>query len=240
MIDLLRINEKNQTLATCVSQPVFIFSVLAVFVFNVSAWWLLLTFLVYMGMQISITVGCHRLFTHRTFHCNRFWHYVFSYFTVITWQASTISWVNVHYNHHLHSDTDQDPHITSWDFLIKKRYKSLSGKYSRVVANMAKDPMHLFFHNYSLPIIFGTGLVLYIIDPLAMIYGLIAPMGYYFITSGFHQILSHRNGAPRNLFMLEFILPMGEWIHADHHKDSSKWDFGKWDIGTYLIRLIKT
>lgn len=239
MIHLLQITPKNQTVAACISQPSLLLGGWLVWSGHVSAWWMLLAFAVYMAMQLSITVGCHRLFTHRTFECHRIWHWLFSFFATLTWQASTISWVHVHYVHHAYSDTDQDSHISSWDFLFWKRYRSLTGKYSKAVAQMVKEPLHLKLHTYTVPFILGVGLVLTVIHPLMLLFGLVIPMGYYFLTSGLHQIFSHYKRIPRNLPWMELFFPMGEWLHAEHHEDASQWDFGKYDVGTYLIRWVR-
>lgn len=239
MINFLQITSKNQTIVACVSQASVLFGLWIILSGQASPWWLLVTMIVYMAMQLSITVGCHRLFTHCTFECHPIWHWVFSFFATLTWQASTISWVHVHYVHHAHSDTEKDSHITSWDFLFWKRYRPLTGKYARTVARMVKQPVHMFLHSYAVPVIVSVGLVLAIVSPLLFLFGLLFPIGYYFLTSGLHQILSHREQSPRNLPWMELAFPMGEWNHANHHKNASDWDFGKYDLGTYLIKLIK-
>jgi len=236
---LLKITPQNQTVVACISYASLLFGLWMVMTGSVSAWWLLATFIVYMAMQLSVTVGCHRLFTHRTFECHKAWHWIFSVCATLSCQASAVSWVHVHYTHHKYSDTDQDPHITHWSFLFFKRYIGLSGKYSKVVVNLAKDPVHKFLHEYAMLFILSVACVLALINPLLLLFGLIAPMGYYFITCGLHQIFSHRSKEPRNLPWMELAFPMGEWVHADHHVDSSRWDFGAYDIGSYLIRWIK-
>lgn len=104
---------------------------------------------------------------------------------------------------------------------------------------MVSDPLHMFTHSYAVPIIVCVGILMWLVHPWLPLFGLVMPMGYYFVTSGLHQIFSHYNRIPRNLPWMELAFPMGEWMHADHHKDASTWDFGRYDIGTYLIRLIK-
>lgn len=239
MSSWLQINPGNQTVAACLSQFAVLGSAAMILAGYASAWWLLVSFAVYMAMQLAITVGCHRLFTHRSFECHRAWHWIFAYLTTLTWQASTVSWVHVHYAHHMHSDTDQDPHISTWNFLFWKRYRPLTGKYSRIVACMARDPLHMFLHRFAVPVILVTGLILALVNPMLTLFGLIVPMGYYFITSGVHQIFSHYRQIPRNLPWVEVLFPMGEWNHADHHHAPSHWNFGRYDIGTYLIQWIK-
>ena len=240
VIHLLKLTPQNQTMVACISYASFVLGLWVVATDGASAWWLLTTFIVYMAMQLSITVGCHRLFTHRTFKCHKAWHWVFSVFTTISCQASAVSWVHVHYTHHKYSDTDKDPHITNWSFLFWKRCAPVPGAYSKVVAGLVKDPVHRLLHNYAMLFVLGVGLAIYVVSPFLLLFGLMMPIGYYFLTCGLHQILSHSNNQPKNLPWMELAFPMGEWIHADHHKDSSQWDFGPYDIGSYLIRRIKT
>lgn len=236
---LLKLTAQNQTVAACLSYVSLLFGLWMVLTGSVSAWWLLATFVVYMAMQLSVTVGCHRLFTHRTFECHRAWHWVFSTFATLSCQASAVSWVHVHYTHHKYSDTDQDPHITDWSFLFWKRNTAVSGKYLRVVARLIKDPVHKFLHEYAVLFILSVACTLALIDPLLLLFGLAMPVGYYFVTCGLHQILSHGGREPKNLPWMELAFPMGEWLHAEHHRDASRWDFGAYDIGSCLIRWIK-
>lgn len=239
VIHLLKLTPQNQTMAACISYASFVFGLWMVIAGEVSVWWLSATFIVYMAMQLSVTVGCHRLFTHRTFECNKVWHWLFSIFATLSCQASAVSWVHVHYIHHKYSDTDKDPHVTDWSFLFWKRCEPVSGGYLKVVARLVKDPVHKFLHDYAMLFILSVGCLLYAVNPLLLLFGLMMPIGYYFLTCGLHQILSHSNSQPKNLPWMELAFPMGEWIHADHHVDSSRWDFGAYDIGSYLIRWIK-
>lgn len=74
--------------------------------------WLHLSLLV--GMYIvtagGITVGFHRLFTHRSFETNRFLKAVFAIAGSMAVQGPLFQWVATHRRHHQHSDHDEDPH----------------------------------------------------------------------------------------------------------------------------------
>jgi stearoyl-CoA desaturase (delta-9 desaturase) len=58
----------------------------------------------------SITVGYHRLFTHRAFDANRAVKVILIIFGSMSLQGSLFKWVAVHRKHHKHSDRDGDPH----------------------------------------------------------------------------------------------------------------------------------
>ena len=59
---------------------------------------------------IGITVGYHRLFTHRSFETNRVVQFLLAAFGSMAVQGSLLKWVAQHRRHHQHSDQTDDPH----------------------------------------------------------------------------------------------------------------------------------
>jgi stearoyl-CoA desaturase (delta-9 desaturase) len=64
----------------------------------------------YAVTAIGITVGFHRLFTHRSFETNRVVQFMLAAFGSMAVQGSLMKWVAYHRRHHQHSDTHDDPH----------------------------------------------------------------------------------------------------------------------------------
>jgi stearoyl-CoA desaturase (Delta-9 desaturase) len=64
----------------------------------------------YLLTAVGITVGFHRLFTHRSFETNGVVRFVLAALGSMAVQGSVLRWVAQHRRHHQHSDTDQDPH----------------------------------------------------------------------------------------------------------------------------------
>lgn len=62
-----------------------------------------------LGM-IGITVGFHRLFTHRSFEAARPVQFILGVLGSMTFQGRLLEWVGRHRIHHQHSDQDGDPH----------------------------------------------------------------------------------------------------------------------------------
>jgi stearoyl-CoA desaturase (Delta-9 desaturase) len=58
----------------------------------------------------GITVGFHRLFTHRSFETNRVVQFVLAALGSMTLQGPLLKWVAMHRRHHQFSDTPADPH----------------------------------------------------------------------------------------------------------------------------------
>lgn len=74
--------------------------------------WVHLVILVvmYIATGIGITVGYHRLFTHRSFETSAPVKFILAALGSMAFEGAVIRWVAVHRAHHQHSDRDLDPH----------------------------------------------------------------------------------------------------------------------------------
>ena len=64
----------------------------------------------YLVTAIGVTVGYHRLLTHRAFQTYRPLRYAFAVLGSMAVQGSVIAWVADHRKHHAHTDVEGDPH----------------------------------------------------------------------------------------------------------------------------------
>jgi stearoyl-CoA desaturase (delta-9 desaturase) len=64
----------------------------------------------YVLTALGITVGYHRLFTHRSFETNPAVQFVLAVLGSMAVQGPLLRWVAVHRKHHHHSDGHDDPH----------------------------------------------------------------------------------------------------------------------------------
>ncbi|HSR94314.1 MAG TPA: fatty acid desaturase [Solirubrobacterales bacterium] len=64
----------------------------------------------YLLTAVGITVGFHRLLTHRSFQTSKPLEYLFAVLGSMAVQGPVISWVADHRKHHAHTDKDGDPH----------------------------------------------------------------------------------------------------------------------------------
>jgi stearoyl-CoA desaturase (delta-9 desaturase) len=64
----------------------------------------------YVLTAIGITLGYHRLFTHRSFESSRLLRGVIAVMGTLAMQGSIITWVADHRKHHAFTDQDGDPH----------------------------------------------------------------------------------------------------------------------------------
>jgi len=74
--------------------------------------WMTLAVLAVMtlGPGLGITVGFHRLFTHRSFETNKVVECLLAIFGSMAVQGPLLTWVATHRRHHQFSDHDGDPH----------------------------------------------------------------------------------------------------------------------------------
>ncbi len=240
MKQFFKINVWNSSLACLASELTAIYAFYFVFSGYVSSLWLALTFIVYMAIQISVSVGLHRYYTHRAFECATFWQYFFALVGTLSFHASPIAFVHAHHTHHNFSDTDKDSHIVGWQFFFVRRYRVPAGMKSRVLIRLARDPFQLFLLDYGALLCFLIFGLLYFISPIFSLFGYVLPVALYFFFTAVHQTISHSRHGPRDMQWLELLMPTCEWRHAYHHKYPNRWDWGKFDMGSHLIRLIKT
>lgn len=64
----------------------------------------------YIAVGTGVTVGYHRLFTHRSFKCGRLLRAAFAVLGSAAAEGPVIDWVATHRKHHQFSDVEGDPH----------------------------------------------------------------------------------------------------------------------------------
>jgi stearoyl-CoA desaturase (Delta-9 desaturase) len=64
----------------------------------------------YLLTAAGITIGFHRLLTHRSFKTHKATEYAFATLGQMAVQGSVIAWVADHRKHHAHTDVEGDPH----------------------------------------------------------------------------------------------------------------------------------
>ncbi len=76
----------------------------------VSATDLAILAVMYVVTALGVTVGFHRLLTHRSFQTSKPVEYVFATLGSMAVQGPVIAWVADHRKHHAHTDVEGDPH----------------------------------------------------------------------------------------------------------------------------------
>jgi|SRR5215217_9281060 len=66
--------------------------------------------LMYVIAGLGVTVGFHRMLTHRAFSTHKWTQYLFAILGSMAVQGPVIAWVADHRKHHAHTDVEGDPH----------------------------------------------------------------------------------------------------------------------------------
>jgi fatty-acid desaturase len=101
--------------------------------------------------MFGVTIGYHRLLTHRGFSCPKWFEHMLAIFGMCNLQDSPARWVAIHRLHHQHSDHQPDPHSPLANFLwshvgwVIYRHRELdrTSHYERYVRDLLRDPFYL-------------------------------------------------------------------------------------------------
>lgn len=101
--------------------------------------------------MLGITLGYHRLLTHRGFTCPKWFEHLLAILGICCLQDSPARWVAVHRKHHQHSDEQPDPHsplVTllwghmGWLIIRNPEHDQVSF-YERYARDLLRDPFYL-------------------------------------------------------------------------------------------------
>lgn len=108
--------------------------------------------------MLGITIGYHRLLTHRGFACPKWFERTLAIMGICCLQDSPARWVAIHRQHHKHSDQQPDPHSPLVTFLwghmgwlfVKNRDHSKISSFERYVRDLLREPFYLSLERNSL------------------------------------------------------------------------------------------
>lgn len=110
----------------------------------------------YIATGLSITVGYHRLLSHRAFKAHPAAEAVFLLFGAAAWQGSALEWGVDHIQHHSHIDTESDPYNRKRGFfyshigwLIRRETGTQMARLPHFLKN---DRLVMWQHRYYVPI----------------------------------------------------------------------------------------
>ncbi|MBE9118223.1 acyl-CoA desaturase [Lusitaniella coriacea LEGE 07157] len=179
---------------------------------------------------LGITLGWHRLVSHRSFQTPKWLEYLLVFCGTLACQGGVIHWVGLHRIHHLHSDTEPDPHDSSRGFFWSHMgwmFRKIPAHHEipRFTKDIAEDPVYLFFQNYFVPIQVVFGLLLYAIGGWSFIvWGIFVRLVVVFHCTWFVNSATHKFGyrtfnsddRSKNCWWVA-LLTYGEGWHNNHH-----------------------
>ena len=222
-------------------------------------YWLTLLLFWFIFGVVGNGVAAHRYFAHGQFTVATPVRWVLGFLTSLGGVGPANYWAIQHKVHHLHADTEYDPHspnngfwYTAYGWTFSQGNNKdfyLQHKFARRMAiQHARDPFYKFFNKYHYPIIYVFCAALLIIDPVLV---LIYAMSYAldFLRLGLINWFCHRSGyrnfktvdRSTNNFWLGWF-GMGFGWHNNHHANPGQmilthrwWEI---DIEGYIAWLL--
>ncbi|WP_026079759.1 acyl-CoA desaturase [Spirulina subsalsa] len=205
---------------------------------------------------LGITLGWHRLVSHRSFKAPKLVEYFFVFCGALACQGGVIDWVGLHRIHHLHSDRDLDPHDSSlgffWSHLGWMFYKIPAHEHiPRFTKDIKDDPVYKFFDQYFVLVQVVLGLILFALGGWSyVVWGIFFRLVFVFHCTWFVNSATHKFGyrtydsddKSRNCWWVALVT-YGEGWHNNHHAYQYSARHGlKWwelDITWMTIRLLQ-
>ncbi|MBE9028491.1 fatty acid desaturase [filamentous cyanobacterium LEGE 11480] len=205
---------------------------------------------------LGISLGFHRLASHRSFQVPRWLEYFFILCGTLAGQGAVLGWVGYHRLHHLHTDQPLDPHDSTqglwWSHISWLMHTvPVQSQRARFTKDIADDPFYQFCHNYYIPMQAVLGVLLYAIGGWPfVVWGIFVRLfvGFHstcFVNSVCHKFgyQSHNTGDRSTNCWWVALLTFGEGWHNNHHAQQSSARYGqKWweiDLVWQTIRLMQ-
>lgn len=208
---------------------------------------------------LGVTVGYHRLLTHRSFRTFKPIEYFFSWLGSLNLQGGPIHWTATHRLHHQHSDEEQDPHSPrhgffwahmKWCLMFDPNFDPFH-KYSQYAKDLARDLGHRIIE-HAMPLsTIALAAVLYWFGGWSFVmWGICVRLVYVYHITWLVNSATHTWGYrnfetkddSRNLWWVG-LTAFGEGWHNNHHAwprsarhGMKPWEF---DISWVTIRVMQ-
>lgn len=190
----------------------------------------LVVFLHWVTGGLGITLGWHRLVSHRSFQTPKWLEYFLVFCGALACQGGVIHWVGLHRIHHLHSDTEPDPHDSNkcfwWSHMGWMFYQvPAHDDIPRFTKDIWDDPVYKFLQNYFVPVQVVLGLLLFAIGGWPfVVWGIFVRLVVVFYCTWFVNSATHKfgyrtydsNDRSKNCWWVALVT-YGEGWHNNHH-----------------------
>lgn len=216
----------------------------------------LAVFLHWVTGGLGITLGWHRLVTHRSFQTPQWLEYFLVFCGTLAMQGGPIWWVGLHRHHHLYSDQNVDHHDSSKGFWWSHmgwmmREVPAEGEVPRFTKDISGDPFYQFLDKYFFAIQVVFAGLLYLIGGLPFLFwGVFVRLVLVYHTTWFVNSATHKFGyrtydsddRSTNCWWVA-LLTYGEGWHNNHHMYQYSARHGlKWweiDMTWMMIQLLQ-
>jgi stearoyl-CoA desaturase (delta-9 desaturase) len=212
----------------------------------------------YVTGGIGISLGFHRMLTHRSLRCPRWLEYAFALCGTLALQGGPIDWVATHRAHHAHTDREGDPHNVNrglrwahieWLYRYNDARPS-EAEQRRLAPDLAGDPVYRFLERTYVLWQIALGLVLFAAGGWPwVIWGIFVRVVVtyhvtWLVNSAAHDsgYRSYRTGDRSTNNWVVALLTWGEGWHNNHHAFPYSARHGlrrfEIDVTWYSIRLL--
>ncbi|MGB3519413.1 MAG: fatty acid desaturase [Elainellaceae cyanobacterium] len=188
---------------------------------------------------LGISLGFHRLATHRSFKVPKWLEYFFILCGTLAGQGAVKGWVGYHRMHHLYADRQGDPHDSSqgfwWSHIgwLMHTIPS-SGELRRFTQDINGDPFYEFCHKHYIALQVVLGVLLYALGGMPwVVWGIFVRLfvGFHstcFVNSACHMVgyRSHEVEDTSTNCWWVALLTFGEGWHNNHHANQSSVRYG--------------
>ncbi|MGH8000911.1 MAG: acyl-CoA desaturase [Brasilonema sp.] len=213
-------------------------------------------FLYWVTGGLGITLGFHRLITHRSFQAPKWLEYFLAFCGTLTCQGGPIDWVGMHRMHHLHSDQELDPHDSNkgfwWSHMAWMFYHSPAfADVPRFTKDIGDDPFYQFLQKNMILIQVALGMVLLLLGGWSfVVWGVFVRLIFVWHCTWFVNSATHKFGyrtydvgdRSTNCWWVA-LLTYGEGWHNNHHafqysaRHGLKW--WEFDLTWMTIKLLQ-
>ena len=252
-------NHKRPNWPTIITLAVFhVGAVAALFQFTWSAL-AVAAVLYWLTIGLGISMGYHRLHTHRSYWVPRPLEYFFAVCGALTLEGGPIFWVATHRIHHQKSDQPGDPHSPrdgawwshmGWILFGESNHNNTAGM-SKYAPDLAKHRFYVWLNNYHWVPMVILGVILFAAGGLPMLlWGtclrvVVGLHSTWLVNSATHMWGSQRFNTrddSRNSWWVA-LLTFGEGWHNNHHAHPTSARHGmawyEFDPSWIQIRILK-
>lgn len=190
--------------------------------------------------SLGITLGYHRLITHRSFKTSKWLEYIFATIGCLAVEGGPIEWAGIHRLHHKYSDTSEDPHNSNQGFwwshlgwLLQAPPPDAMEKMRSLTNDLNGDPYYEFLSKYYLLPHIVLAVILYICGGWSfVVWGVFVRLILVYHTTWLVNSATHKfgyrtfNSSDRGASPVEdrstncwwvAIIAYGEGWHNNHH-----------------------
>jgi fatty-acid desaturase len=187
-------------------------------------------FLHWLTGGLGITLGWHRLVSHRSFQVPKWLEYVFVFFGTLSMQGGPIEWIGLHRHHHAHSDQESDHHNSGRGFWWSHMGWMMHDipartEVPRLTQDIGNDPVYRFFQRYFFPIQVVFAVLLYLLGGWPfVVWGVFVRIVVVYhctwlVNSATHKFgyRTYESGDRSTNCWWVAVLTYGEGWHNNHH-----------------------